>query len=123
MNSLVFFEQEAGALHAQIEIAVSQLDNGLTDDLVNAAYNGAGVDEIEPMLEEAGTMVSSRVLSALLASPHEAVNALAYSAAGEATNSYVTSSNFEQISLPSAGIENQLKSLRAATSLQCPAKE
>ncbi len=114
LNSLVFFEEEAGSLHSQIEIAVSQLDNGLTDDLVNAAYNGAGVDEIEPMLEEAGTMVSSRVLSALLASPHEAVNALAYAAAGEATNSYVTSSNFEQISLPSSGIENQLKSLRAA---------
>ncbi len=112
--SMSAFDQTAGAMYAQLDAAVAQLDGGLTEELITAIYGGADVETIAPMLEEAGDMVSERVLNALVASPDEAVQALAYTIAGNVTNTDVTTANFNTVTLPSNEVESEWRSLRFA---------
>ncbi|HKL02970.1 MAG TPA: T9SS type A sorting domain-containing protein [Cryomorphaceae bacterium] len=89
------------ALYANAEI----LDNGNTDLLISMIYNGAPAEEIEALLEEAGEMVSSKVVQDLLNSNDESLQTLGENVVWELSEIDVDLENIEPITLPSQEVE------------------
>ena len=110
--SMSAFAQTAAALYAQLDAIEAQLDNGHTEELIDAVYGGADVETIASLLVQAGDMVSRRVLNALHASSDPQVRALAPQAAGAAAQTEVTANDIDDIALPSDEMESGWMSLR-----------
>lgn len=99
-------EIEAAEIHDALNANAEILDNGNTELLISMIYNGAPAEEIEALLEEAGEMVSLKVVQDLINSNDESLQAIGENVVWELTGTSVDDmENPGFISLPSQEVE------------------
>ena len=111
-SALEGYTSDLADLYAGLAATTAVLDGGHTEELVAAIYAGNDPASISAMLAEAGNMVSTRVIEALLKADNPAMQALGETLGAQWTGNTLSSGQFDYSALPSAETENQWRQLR-----------